>query len=370
MPDTPTPDRLLALFAEQTHEHAILLLDREGFIAWWSPGAERIFAIPAADAVGQHASIVFTPDEIARGLPEYELAVARTQTAAEDDRWLRRGDGSRFWGMGVMVPLRDDAGECIGFCKVVRNRTDIREQLDTLVNRADAAEAESRRKDVFLSTLSHELRNPLAPLTNAVEIIRMTAAGSAELETSLRIMERQLANLRRLVDDLLDVARVASGKLELAKARIALDEILQRAIETTRPLVEQRRHRLELLMPPSPITVEGDAHRLTQVFVNLLHNAAKYTPEEGRIWVKATTEGDDAVVHVEDDGIGIPHDMLPRIFKLFTQVETSRDRSQGGLGIGLSLVRQLVVMHSGSVQVRSDGPGKGCQFTVRLPLAR
>jgi two-component system CheB/CheR fusion protein len=363
------PGRLLAFFAEQTREHAILLLDPDGRITWWNPGAERIFGVSAADAIGRDPSFIFTAEDVARGLPQHELEVARTRTAAEDDRWLRRADGSRFWAMGVLLALRDEGGALVGFVKIVRNRTDLREQLDTLRNRAEAAEAESGRKDVFLSTLSHELRNPLAPIGNAVEIIRMAAPGDAKLEGPLRIIERQLDNVRRLVDDLLDVSRVAAGKLDLKREILALDDILNRAVETTRPLVQQRRHRLEQLVPASPIRVEGDAHRLTQVFINLLHNAAKYTPEEGRIWIKATTEGDEAVVQVEDDGIGIPHHMLPRIFKLFTQVEGARAQSQGGLGIGLSLVRQIVVMHGGSVQVRSDGPGKGSQFTVRLPLA-
>lgn len=370
MADAATPERLIRLFAEQSFEHAILLLDLEGRITWWSPGAERIFGIPLKDAIGRHSSIVFTPEEVAAGMAELEIEVARRETSAEDDRWLQRADRSRFWGTGVLLPLEDENGEIEGFIKILRNRTDIREQLDSLRNRADAAEGASRRKDVFLSTLSHELRNPLGSLGNAVEIIRMTAQEDPELEYPLRIIERQLGNLSRLVDDLLDLSRVAAGKIDLEKQALALEDVLRRAVEITRPLVDERRHRLEFLTPALPIRIDGDLHRLTQVFENLLTNAIKYTPEGGRIWIKTTTEGDEAVIRIEDNGIGIPHEMLPGIFKLFTQVESSRSQSKGGLGIGLSLVRQLVVMHSGSVQVRSDGPGKGSQFIVRLPLAR
>ncbi|HEX7063176.1 MAG TPA: PAS domain-containing sensor histidine kinase [Woeseiaceae bacterium] len=370
MADSATPERLLRLFAEQSMEHAIIFLDPDGRITWWSPGAERIFGFPAKDALGRYSSLLFTPEEAAKGLPELEFDVARKETAAEDDRWLERADRSRFWAIGVVIPLRDERGEIEGFVKILRNRTDLREQIETLRNQAEAAEAESRRKDVFLSTLSHELRSPLGSLSNAAEIIRMTAGNDPQLEYPLRIVERQLDYLRRLIDDLLDLSRVAAGKITLERQTLTVDDVIRRAIEITRPLIKERRHTLQFLTPAQPIRVVGDIHRLIQVFENLLTNAAKYTPEGGRIWIKVTAEGDEAVIRVEDDGIGIPHDMLPGIFKLFTQVESARSQAKGGLGIGLSLVRQLVVMHSGSIQVRSDGPGKGSQFIVRLPLAR
>lgn len=365
---TRAPEELLRLLAEQTVEHAILLLDIEGVITWWSPGAERIFGIPASEAVGQHGSRIFTAEQIATGVPEHEMAVARTDIAAEDDRWLARADGSRFWATGVLNPLRDEHGQLVGFGKILRNRTDIQEQLEVLRNHSQALSGTSRRKDIFLSTLSHELRNPLSCLGNAVNIIRLTAPEKRELEHPLRIIERQVESLRRLVDDLMDLSRIEAGKIEIRKEEVDLNEIVERAVESVFPLVQARRHQLEVLMPPTPIVVEADAHRLVQVFVNVIDNAVKYTPEGGRIWIKGTTEGEEAVVRVEDNGIGVHADVLPQIFKLFTQAESSRSQSQGGLGIGLSLVKNLVTLHGGSVQVRSDGEGKGSEFTVRLPL--
>ena len=345
-----------------------MLLDTEGRIRWWNLGAERIFGIPSQEALGQPAARLFTPEEIELGIPDQELDAASRAAAAEDDRWLTRRDGSRFWAAGVLVPVRDAHGELLGFGKILRDRTDIWEQLETLRKRAEASEAAGRRKDVFLSMLSHELRNPLAPLTTAVQLIRMTAPATDELESPLRVIERQIEVLRRLVDDLLDLTRLGAGKIELKKEPVALHQVIHRAGEAAGPNVRARHHELEVLLPPGPIVVEADPERLEQVFVNLIINAAKYTPEGGRIWVKGTTEGDEAVVRIEDTGIGVPPEMLPRIFELFTQAESSRPLSQGGLGIGLSLVKNLVTLHGGTVQVRSEGQGKGSEFTVRLPM--
>lgn len=367
---SPEVDELLRLLVEQTGEHAILLLDTEGLIRWWSPGAERIFDIPASEALGQHTSRIFTPEQISEGIPEHEMNVARTDIAAEDDRWLARADGSRFWATGVLYPLRDENGRLVGFGKILRNRTDIKEQLEALRNKARASARGSRRRDIFLTSLSHELRNPLAALGNAAQMIRLTVPEMPELEHPLRIIERQVASLRRLVDDLMDVSRIGAGKMDIRKELVDLNQVVDRAVESVLPLIQQRRHQLRMLMPPGSLWVEADADRLVQVFANIIDNAAKYTPEGGRIWIKGTTEGEEAVVRVEDSGIGIRSDLLPRIFKLFTQVESARSQSQGGLGLGLNLVRNLVTLHGGSVQVRSDGEGKGSEFAVRLPAHR
>ena len=281
---------------------------------------------------------------------------------------MGRQDGSRFWAAGVLTAVRDEGGRLLGFGKVLRNRTDMREQLDTLRNQAQALTDANYQKDAFLSTLSHELRNPLAPLSNAVQLIRLTSSNRPELEQPLKIIERQIDQLRRLVDDLLDVSRAGAGKIDLKKEMMSVQDVIERAVESTRSVVRERRHTLDVLFPAARIMVEADRSRLEQVFVNLIHNAAKYTPEGGNIWIKGSTEGPEAVLHVQDNGMGVPHEMLPRIFELFTQVESSRMHSQGGMGIGLSLVKTLVTLHGGSVQVHSDGEGKGSEFTVRLPL--
>ena len=363
-----SPDTLLRLLAEQTTEYALMLLDQDGRCVWWGPGAEEVFSLSSDAVLGQPVHILFSPLDVERGIPEHELLTARVHGVAQDDRWMMRGDGSLFWASGVMIALRDPDGDVVGFGKILRNRTDVREHIETLQNRLAASETESQRKDLFLSTLSHELRNPLAPLANAVELIRATAPPNAELEYPLQIIDRQIVNLRRLVDDLLDLTRIGAGKIDLKKEPTDIQRVLQRAIDSASILIRERRHRVELLLPPVPIVVEADPDRLEQVFVNLINNAAKYTPPDGQIWIKGNIEADEAVVRVEDNGIGISTDMLPAIFDLFTQVESSRAQAMGGLGIGLSVVKNLVTLHGGSVQVRSDGEGKGSEFTVRLPL--
>jgi signal transduction histidine kinase len=258
----------------------------------------------------------------------------------------------------------------IAYGKILRDRTDQKEQLETLRNQAAALEQADQHKTIFLSTLSHELRNPLAPLVNALQLIRMASPESAALQYPIKLIERQVEFIRRLVDDLLDVTRISSGKVQMHTDPLDLRDVLARAIESIRPVIEERRHKLTVSMLSAAIPVSGDRDRLQQVFVNLLSNAAKYTSEGGQLTLKAFIEGEEAVVKVQDNGVGIAEDMQPRIFDLFTQAENALSRSQGGLGIGLSLVKQLVTLHEGSVQVRSEGLGKGSEFTVRLPLRR
>lgn len=359
-------ERLLRLLAEQSKEHAIILLDADARVIWWSPGAEHIFERRASEMVGQLLSALFPPEDVQTGIPDQETNIARGFGRAEDDRWQTRLDGSRFWASGLLVALRDEKGDLLGYGKILRNRTDLREQLDSLRNQVEALIKSDQQKNIFLATLSHELRNPLAPLSNAVQLLRMTAMDVANLQYPIKLIERQVEFIRRLVDDLLDVTRISTGKVRLNKRLVVLNEIIERAVEATRSLIEERDHRLQLFLPSAPIRLQADPDRLHQVFVNLITNAAKFTPEHGEVLVKGTTEGDEAVVQVEDTGVGIPHDMLPRIFELFTQMEV--DLSRGGLGIGLALVKELITLHGGSVQVRSEGTGKGSEFTVRLPL--
>jgi signal transduction histidine kinase len=224
-----------------------------------------------------------------------------------------------------------------------------------------------RRKDEFLATLAHELRNPLAPLRNGLESLRL-AAGRPELAESVRsMMQRQLEHLVRLVDDLLDTSRISTGKIELRREWAELGAIVHSALESIGPLIERSGHRLELALPPEPVYLEADPVRLAQVFCNLLNNAAKYTEEGGQIALEVTDDGGEVVFRVRDNGIGISREMIPCIFDLFTQVDRSLDRAQGGLGVGLTLVRQLVEMHGGTVQVQSEGPNRGSEFVVRLP---
>ncbi|HWP46186.1 MAG TPA: PAS domain S-box protein [Candidatus Limnocylindrales bacterium] len=231
----------------------------------------------------------------------------------------------------------------------------------------EAQEAD-RRKDEFLAILGHELRNPLAPVRNALEIMRLRSGNDPTLKRAMDIVERQIQHMTRLVDDLLDISRIIRGKVQLKKEPLDLNTIITRAIETSQPFIENRQHGLLVSLPQEPLWVEGDPARLEQILVNLLNNAAKYTEPGGRIWLTCTQEGEEAVIRIRDTGIGIPPEMLLRIFDLFTQASQSLDRSQGGLGIGLTLVRSLVQMHGGSVSAFSEGLGRGSEFVVRLPV--
>ena len=363
-------DRLLLGLVDQSCDFAIVFLDTGGTIVGWSRGAEYVFGHSEADAVGKPAGILFTAQDRAAGLDIHEMQVASQVGAAEDDRWMERADGSLFWAVGVLTAIKDESGRLLGYVKMLRNRTDLKEQLEGLRSQVAALEQSGSRKDVFISTLSHELRGPLAPIANAVHLIRSTVPHAASVEHMLKVIERQMLVLQRLVDDLLDTSRIGAGKIDLEKQRLTLREVLEAAIEDTQALARSKGHEVRLILPAGEIVFDGDRKRLHQVFVNLLTNAVKYTPAGGRIRVSGTVEGREGVTRVEDNGIGIGPDMLPRIFELFTQVEEARKHSQGGLGIGLALVRNLVSLHGGSVQVRSEGPGKGSEFIVRLPLAR
>jgi len=225
-----------------------------------------------------------------------------------------------------------------------------------------------RRKDEFLATLAHELRNPLAPIRNGLQLMKLAGGQAATVERARSMMERQLTQMVRLVDDLMDVSRISRGKLELRKERVPLAAVLNSAVETSRPLIEQMGHELTVTLPKQPLMVDADMTRLAQVFLNLLNNAAKYGDRGGHIQLNVERQGSDVVVTVKDTGIGIAADQLPRVFEMFTQVDRSLEKSHGGLGIGLTLAKRLVEMHGGTVEARSEGPGKGSEFIVRLPV--
>ena len=365
---TLTLDRsqLLTLLADQTREYAFIFLDLQGRVVDWTVGAEKLFGYSSENAVGQEFARIFSSEDQRRGIVELEMAIANADAISEDDRWHVRADGSRFWCTGSLTALRAKDGSLLGFAKILRNRTNLKEQLELLQRQALLARDDTRRQDVVIAKVSHELRNLLAALTHGVEMIGSAKADSARRDSLSHMLQEQIQLVRRLADDLLDVERMKEGKVSLYKAPLVLQDVLRQAIESLRPRLPEKRLQLELFEATTPLRVHADATRLYQVFVNLIDNAIKYTSPGGRIWVKATIEDPDAVVHVEDTGIGIPSDMLSRIFDLFTQVDGAA--SHKGLGIGLALVRDLVLMHGGSVQARSEGAGKGSVFTVRLPL--
>lgn len=227
---------------------------------------------------------------------------------------------------------------------------------------------EDRRKDEFLATLAHELRNPLAPISSAIQILRLSNDLAPAVEMVRDVLERQVTHMVRLIDDLLEVSRITRGKLELRKEPVQLVSIISAAVETSRPTIEDAGHQLAITLSPEPMRLAADPLRLSQVIANLLNNAAKYAEPGGQIWLTARREGGEAVIAVRDSGIGISAEMLPRVFDLFAQVDRSSRRVQGGLGIGLTLAKNLVEMHGGSITAHSEGLGRGSEFVVRLPL--
>jgi PAS domain S-box-containing protein len=318
------PEEQYRLLMENVKDFAIFLLDTNGKIATWNTGAERILGYKEAEIIGQPYSLIFIPQDIVKCQPEYELEVARDKGRSEDERWHVRKDGTQFWASGVVTPLWDEEGKLRGYAKVMRDITDRK--------RAEAELAEAnRRKDEFLAMLGHELRNPLAPIMNGLQLLRLEQSISPGGHEAIDLIDRQVKHLTRLVDDLLDVSRITRGKIHLRKERVELRAVVNHAVETTRHLIESRKHELTVSLPPESIWLEADPARLEQVVGNLLCNSAKYTEPGGHLWLTAERQGPEAIIRVKDTGIGILPEMLPRVFDLFVQADRALDRAQGGL---------------------------------------
>ena len=288
---------------------------------------------------------------------------------------IERPDGVRMTVVGNIVPLKNNQGEITGAINCYYDITE-RSRLERQTQEQAQVLAElHRRKDEFLAMLSHELRNPLAPLTSAAELLGRQENQNPVHRQACQVIERQVGQMKHLIDDLLEVSRITSGNVRLRKEPVCVADVVERVLETTQPLIFKRRHQLTVSLPPHPVWLDADATRLEQVLVNLLNNAAKYTDEGGHLWLSVVQEGDAgstaggavAVIKVRDNGMGIAAELLPHVFDLFTQAERAIDRSQGGMGIGLSLVRQLVELHAGTVEAHST-PGQGSEFVVRLPV--
>jgi PAS domain S-box len=359
-------DELVRLLVDSALEHAVFLLDREGRVTWWSKGAERVFQVSCEHAVGRPIAQIFTPVDQQSGIAELERAIANADAISEDDRWHVRANGARFWASGALIALRGPDGEVLGFGKILRDRTDIKEQMTALQSQLADAQQSDATKDRVIAKVAHELRNLFAGLNSGLQVMRSHAGDEERQQHVAALMQQQLQVVRSLIEDLLDAQRFREGKAALTVQPTVVQQILVDAVEHMRSRAEAKSQLLQLLAPSAPIMVLADSARLFQIFTNLVENAVKYTPPRGRIWVKATFDDRDAIIHVEDTGKGIAPAMLPRIFDMFTQADT--EASGGGLGIGLALVRELVRLHGGSVQAVSLGVGMGSEFTVRLPL--
>ncbi len=358
--------RLLAAIVESSND-AIISKSLDGIIQTWNAAAEQLFGYTAEQAVGRPISLIIPPDRA----EEEERIIERLRAGNRVDHFETvrvRSDGRAVHVSLTISPMLDEAGRVVGASKFARDITAQKDAEKRVYDLMAELKAADRRKDEFLATLAHELRGPLAPLRSMLEVVARADAVDV-LHQARATMERQLSHLVRLVDDLLDVSRITRNRLELRRERVELASVLQQALETCRPLAESRQQRIDVSLPSAPVWLDGDPVRLVQVFANLLNNACKYGEAGGKVELRAEPQGSHVVVSVRDHGIGIPAEMLPRIFDMFTPADHTLERSQGGLGIGLSLVQHLVQRHGGSIAAHSAGPGQGSEFVVRLPIA-
>jgi PAS domain S-box-containing protein len=344
-----------------TIQHLAWMAKPDGIPVWFN---DRWYAYTGTTPEQMHgagwASLVH-PDDLPAEIARWEVCM-RTGQPYEGEMRLRGGDGEYRLFHGVAAPVRDGSGNIVQWFGTNTDVTEMRAAQRALLEA-------SRRKDEFLAMLAHELRNPLAPISTAAHLLGAIGNGDPRVQQASAIIGRQVGHMVALVDDLLDVSRVTRGLVELQPEPLDLASVVADAVEQVRPVHESRGHALHISLPDPPPRLVGDRTRLTQVVCNLLHNAAKYTPPGGRIDLRAVAGGGRLRLSVEDNGIGIEAGLLPEVFTLFTQAARTPDRQQGGLGIGLALVRGLVELHGGTVSAHSDGPGLGARFTIDLPLA-
>ena len=360
-------ERALLAAIVDSSDDAIVSKTLEGKILSWNRGATRIFGWEPHEAIGKPITIIIPP-ELHAEEREILRKLSRGERIDHFDTVRVAKDGRRVAISLTVSPVRDAEGRVIAASKIARDVSERKLAEEKLRASEEALRLADRRKDEFLALLAHELRNPLAPIRYALAANKKPGRSPEQCRQADEIIERQVAHMSRLLDDLLDISRITRGTLELKRTRVELTSVVGAAIETARPLLDEKHHTLVLDLPTQPLQLEADVVRLAQVFSNLLINAAKYTDPGGRIQLRAARQDDDVIVSVSDSGIGIPADLLPRVFNMFFQSHAALARAEGGLGVGLSLVRGLVRLHGGSVEARSDGPGRGSEFTVRLPL--
>jgi PAS domain S-box-containing protein len=359
--------RLLASIVESSND-AIISKSLDGTIQSWNAAAERLFGYTAEQAVGKHISLIIPPERMA----EEDTIIAQLKDGQRIEHFETerlRSDGRNITVSLTISPLKDDAGNVIGASKIARDVSERKRLEDNLRKLASDLSETDRRKNEFLATLAHELRNPLAPMRNMLEVVKRSGSNGELFKQAHETIERQLAQLVRLVDDLLDLNRITYDRLELRRSEVEFATVVQQAVEVARPLIDAAGQKLTIDLPDDAIYLNADRARLAQVFGNLLNNSCKYTRPQGAISLSARRNGNnEVVVSVRDNGAGIPPDKIDSIFDMFMQVDRSSDRSQDGLGIGLTLVKRLVEMHGGSIKARSAGEGQGSEFVVQLPI--
>ncbi|MBB3209183.1 PAS domain S-box-containing protein [Rhodopirellula rubra] len=362
-------DQHIRLFVDQIQDYAIFTMDTDCRATSWNSGVLKVLGFTEEEFLGRDVRpLIFTPEANQDGTTEREFATAAATGSASDDRWMMRKDRARFWAAGMTSSIRDEADALIGYSKVMRDMTHQKLSSDEMARLAAELSEESRRKNEFLATLAHELRNPLSPIKNAVQLMGMMQL-DAEVEDLRFTMERQADQLVRLIDDLMDISRIGRGKIELKKQVVEIATIINSAVESSQSLIDANRQTLDVDVPDAGLCVNVDPARITQVVCNLLNNASKYSNENCSIVLSVVQEEEDVVIRVKDNGNGIAPMRLEDIFEMFSQVGDSVERGTAGLGIGLTLVRTLVELHGGTVAAYSEGVGKGSEFTVALPAA-
>jgi len=347
---------------EAITDYAVFMLDPHGNVATWNAGAQRIKGYRATEIVGHHFSRFYPPDAIAAGRPSHGLEVAAAHGHFQDEGWRVRQDGTQFWASVTITPVYDATQQLCGFIKITRDMTE-RKRLEEL-------EASTHRLSVFIATLAHELRNHLAPLRNSVGVLQNLPDPPPALVQCRDAVNRQVGQLTRLVDDLLDVGRITAGKVELEDWPVTVRDIVCRGVESIQPKLAARGQWIRVDLPDDSVVLHGDDARLVQVLHNLLDNASKFSPHGGRIDVGARIEGPSVAIQVVDHGVGIAPGALEKIFDLFEQEGASSRSPAGGFGLGLAICRSFVELHGGRIVAESDGPGHGATFTVWLPIVR
>lgn len=371
------------LLVEGVSDYAIFMLDVNGHVATWNSGAQRIKGYSADEIIGQHFSQFYPAEVRSSGWPEHELEMAAKTGSFLDTGWRIRKDGTPFWASVKITALRDPDGRLIGYAKLTRDLTDQkraearelenRERDDTLAaerNARMAAQRATRMKDEFLATLSHELRTPLSAILGWTQLLLRSADAHAAVDQrrGIEVIDRNARAQVQLIDDLLDLSRIMTGKLRLELRQIAVHDAIEAAVESARPAAQAKDIRLKVLLDGSA-TVTADSGRLQQVDWNLLTNAIKFTPSGGQVQVLLQRVNSHIEISVSDNGIGIAPNFLPYVFQRFSQQDSSTTRGHGGLGLGLAIAKQLVELHGGSIRVYSEGQGKGATFAVELPLS-
>jgi PAS domain S-box-containing protein len=382
-PASTESEELLRLMIGGVRDFAIFATDTGGRILSWNPGVGHLLGYGEAEWVGLHGSIIFTPEDRERGADKQEMETAAREGRALDERWHVRKDGTCFWSSGLLMALRDGEGRLRGYSKMLRDATKSKQTEDMLRDangrlvaaavreqeaRADAEEA-NRLKDEFLATLSHELRTPLTAILGWARLLRSGQLDERSGARALEIIERNADAQNQLIEDILDVSRIITGKLTLHVEPVEPVAVIEAAVEAVRPAAAAKRVELNIMVSPEMGLVSGDAARLRQVVWNLLTNAVKFTPEGGRVEVRVERADSHVRIKVSDTGEGIDPEFLPYVFDRFRQADASTTRKRGGLGLGLAIVRHLVELHAGTMSAESEGLGRGAIFTVILPLA-